>query len=235
MFDSRLPVSFYKEIAAMNEAHGIFIVQHRESGKIYVKKRVVSYNLSVYEELFKRQLPGIPHIYAMYEENHVLTVIEEYVSGDTLAEVLKILGKIPEPDVIQYTRSLCDILIRLHALHPPIIHRDIKPSNIILTEDGRIILIDLNAAKFADASKGQDTRLLGTVGFAAPEQYGFGSSSPQTDIYAVGKLMLTMLAVDDAPAITGRLRSVVQKCLRMEPKKRYQSAAQLKSALGRLR
>ena len=234
MFDSKLPVSFYSKIAALNKEHGIYIVQHRETGKIYVKKLMSSYDLAVYEELFKRQLRGLPHIYAMYEEAHVLTVIEEYISGDTLQEVLDICGRIPETDVIHYICSLCDILSQLHLLHPPIIHRDIKPSNIILTEDGRIILIDLNAAKQADESKRRDTRLLGTKGFAAPEQYGFGSSSPQTDIYALGKLITTLLTGDSDRDVTGKLRPIVDKCLQMNPKERFQSAAQLRSALQKL-
>lgn len=67
---------------------------------------------------------------------------------------------------------------RNQSFTPPIVHRDIKPSNIILTEDGRIVLIDLNAARLDDKNRSHDTQLIGTAGFAAPEQYGFAASSP---------------------------------------------------------
>lgn len=81
---------------------------------------------------------------------------------------------------------------------PPIVHRDIKPSNIILTEDGRIVLIDLNAARLDDKNRSHDTQLIGTAGFAAPEQYGFAASSPRADLYAAGILMRMLLTGTDA-------------------------------------
>lgn len=81
---------------------------------------------------------------------------------------------------------------------PPIVHRDIKPSNIILTEGGRIVLIDLNAARLDDKKSSHDTQLIGTAGFAAPEQYGFAASSPRADLYAAGILMRVLLTGTDA-------------------------------------
>ena len=87
---------------------------------------------------------------------------------------------------------------RNQSFTPPIVHRDIKPSNIILTEDGRIVLIDLNAARLNDKNRSHDTQLIGTAGFAAPEQYGFAASSPRADLYAAGILMRVLLTGTDA-------------------------------------
>ncbi|MCI6594068.1 MAG: hypothetical protein MSJ87_02280 [Firmicutes bacterium] len=87
---------------------------------------------------------------------------------------------------------------RNQSFTPPIVHRDIKPSNIILTEDGRIVLIDLNAARLDDKNRSHDTQLIGTAGFAAPEQYGFAASSPRADLYAAGILMRVLLTGTDA-------------------------------------
>ena len=76
---------------------------------------------------------------------------------------------------------------------PAIIHRDIKPSNIIITAYNRAVLLDFNAAKYYSCQSTEDTVLLGTQGYASPEQYGFGSSSPQTDIYSMGILFRELL------------------------------------------
>lgn len=235
MFDSTLPISYYKEIAVLNEAHDIYFVQHIETKKVFIKKTLSVYNLDVYEQLFKTPIRNIPRIYALYENTNTLTMIEEYISGDSLQEVVDLCGPLAESDVISYCIQLCDILSDLHSLSPAIIHRDIKPSNIILTEDERIYLIDFNAAKQSSIEKNRDTRLLGTEGFAAPEQFGFGSSSSQTDIYAVGNLMKALLCPNDIiKPISSRLNAVINKCLEINPKDRYHTTALLKNALEKI-
>ena len=232
MFDSKLPISFYNKIASLNDEHNISIVQHRDTNKIYLCKEMSVYNLDVYETLFRNPVKNLPHIYAMYEEHNILTVIEEYISGDTLQEIFDICGPFSMADVISYTISLCDTLSVLHSMTPAIVHRDIKPSNVILTEDGRIILIDLNAAKFTNEFKDRDTRLIGTKGFAAPEQFGFGSSTPQTDIYALGVLMKTLLS----DSVTNKKLSVIKnKCLELNPDDRFKSVIQLKTRLSKIK
>ncbi len=236
MFDSSLPISFYKEIAPLSEEHRIYFVQHIETRKVYLKKTLSVYNLDVYEQLFKHHIKNIPRLYAMYQHDGLLTVIEEYIPGDTLQEVIDLCGLVSEADAISYAIKLCDILIDLHSQQPTIIHRDIKPSNVILTEDERIILIDLNAARQCINEKERDTRLIGTEGYAAPEQFGFGNSSCQTDIYAVGNLIKALIGTDTDPAIgiSAKLSAIISKCLEMNPKDRYPSAAHLKAALEKL-
>ena len=243
MFDSMLPISYYREIADLDREHGVSIVQHVETHKVYIRKVMQIYSLPVYEQLFYHPVKGIPRIYAMYAapDHGPLTVIEEYISGDTLREVLKICGPLSEHDVLNCTDQLCGILTGLQTFSPPIVHRDIKPSNIILTEDGRIVLLDLNAARQNDLGNSRDTQLLGTAGFAAPEQYGFASSSPRADIYAVGILMKVLLTGDESggsplpSALSRRTRSIIERCTQMDPKNRYPSAAALRKALQRHR
>ncbi len=235
MFDSKLPVSYYQEIATLNEEHNIFFVQHIETKKVYIKKLMTVYNLNVFEQLFKNPIKNTPRIYAMYEHDNCLTIIEEYISGDSLQEVVDLCGPLNERDVINYCIKLCDILNDLHSSSPAIIHRDLKPSNIILTENERIILIDLNAARQCIDEKERDTHLLGTKGFAAPEQFGFGNSSCQTDIYAVGNLIKSLLQPNNkSRKISSKLNSILKKCLELNPKDRYTSATQLKNALERI-
>lgn len=122
---------------------------------------------------------------------------------------------------------------RNQSFTPPIVHRDIKPSNIILTEDGRIVLIDLNAARLDDKNRSHDTQLIGTAGFATPEQYGFAASSPRADLYAAGILMRMLLTGTDAKDdmlsrhLSRKIRAIIERCTQLDPRKRYPSAQAL--------
>ena len=129
---------------------------------------------------------------------------------------------------------------RNQSFTPPIVHRDIKPSNIILTEDGRIVLIDLNAARLDDKNRSHDTQLIGTAGFAAPEQYGFAASSPRADLYAAGILMRVLLTGTDANDdmlsrhLSRKMRAIIERCTQLDPRKRYPSAQALQRDIRKL-
>lgn len=257
----RLSNSFYQVVAAINEPHKVYLVQHRDSGRFYVKKILDVYSADVYKDLQAHPIPGIPRIIDSWEEDRHLVIIEEYISGVTLRDMIESTSS-PAADtdlwevltverIGRYMSDLCEILERLHEHNPPLIHRDIKPSNIIITSCGNVMLLDFNAARFYSGEPGResDTRLLGTKGYAAPEQYGFGESSPQTDLYSIGRVLqecvdvLPKTDIDSGNHI-GRQKSVsekitdphtfdsvIQKCTQMTPSKRYSSAAALKNAL----
>ncbi len=224
----------YQIIVPLNEKHGVFLARDEASDRMCVKKILKTYNADVYERLRSSNIKGLPEIYHMEENNDELTVIEEYISGETVDSILKKKGAIPVDQVRQIAMKLCDILISLHSLTPPVIHRDIKPSNVMVIPMGEVKLLDLNAAKLEDTDKTEDTVLLGTYGYAAPEQYGFGSSTIQTDIYAVGMLMNTMLLGDYSKEIVKDciLSGIIEKCVMMRPEDRYKSAEELRSALN---
>lgn len=257
----RLSNSFYQVVAAINEPHKVYLVQHRDSGRFYVKKILDVYSADVYKDLQAHPIPGIPRIIDSWEEDRHLVIIEEYISGVTLRDMIESTSS-PAADtdlrevltverIGRYMSDLCEILERLHEHNPPLIHRDIKPSNIIITSCGNVMLLDFNTARFYSGEPGResDTRLLGTKGYAAPEQYGFGESSPQTDLYSIGRVLqecvdvLPKTDIDSGNHI-GRQKSasekitdphtfdsVIQKCTQMTPSKRYSSAAALKNAL----
>jgi serine/threonine protein kinase len=219
--------SNYKTIAILNESHGIYLVQDQSTNRIYVKKILDVYNPDIYKKLYSTPVPGIPKIIEFYEQDSQLTIIEEYISGTPLQE--KLQEGVTYNDVMSYLTDLCSVLKRLHASTPPIIHRDIKPSNIIITNFNRAILIDFNAAKNFSSTASEDTRLLGTQGYAAPEQYGFGSSSPQTDVYSLGIVLREMLtSCSQYPA---ELDRIVAKCTEMNPKERYSNISELEKAI----
>ena len=228
----QLKLSYYKEIATLNSKHRITVVQHQETRQILVKKVLGIYNLDVYLSLKENPVSGIPRIYEAIPQDDELVIIEEYISGQSLECLISKRGSLSEKETVDYTVKLCSILSELHSRQPAIIHRDIKPTNIIITPANGLFLIDLNAAKY-ESEKDEDTKLLGTIGYAAPEQYGFGSSGVQTDIYAVGVLMRTMLtgSLSSRVDADNHLSRIIEKCTELSPKYRYSSVDDLLKAL----
>ncbi|MDO5486555.1 MAG: serine/threonine-protein kinase, partial [Sarcina sp.] len=214
--------------------HGVTLVQDTTSGIVYVKKILTIYNAEVYRTLKNHPVPGIPEIIEMIEEDDRLIVIEEYIGGQTLRAILDNGNLFPEEEAVRIVEQVCVIINDLHSADPPIIHRDIKPSNIICTPDGSIRLLDMNAARKVVTGKSEDTQLIGTVGYAAPEQFGFGASTVQTDIYAIGvllcELMTGVLPKERIPR--GRIGRIIRKCTRLDPKDRYKSVRDLLDALA---
>ena len=113
-----------------------------------------------------------------------------------------------------------------------IVHRDVKPENVIVSPSGRVVLVDFNASRIMKAS-GKDTVVLGTVGYASPEQMGVSKSDNRTDIYAAG-VMLNVMLTGKHPSekmAKGRAGKIVRKCTFVSPEERFQSAEKLKKAL----
>ena len=223
-FTHKLAISYYKPIAVINVPHNIFLVQHLETQKFFVKKILDVYNIDIYKYLHNHHIIGTPKIIEYFEENSQLIVIEDYISGISLQEKIQ-NSDLSKKDILDYMLDLCSILEQLHAITPAIIHRDIKPSNIIITNYNRAVLLDFNAAKYHSSSE-EDTVLLGTKGYAAPEQYGFGSSSPQTDIYSLGILLKEMLAAIKEKSYF--FNSIINRCTKINPSERFNNVTELK-------
>ena len=124
--ESRLSLSYYKEVAIINEQRGITLVQDIRTGRIFVKKVLGIYNPGIYHYLRSHPIPHTPRIYEIYEENNILTVIEEYISGDTLSQLLEHGYQFTNDQIRNIASRLCVILMTFHNAPPPIIHRDIN-------------------------------------------------------------------------------------------------------------
>lgn len=234
--EQELELSYYQQVADIHAEHRIYLVQDTRTKKFYTKKLLTTYQADIYHHLWRYPVANTPRIIFLAEADHVLTVIEEYIPGDTLEERLAQQGTLSEDQVLNITRQLCTILSDFHHRKPPIVNRDIKPSNIIITPDGTVKLLDLNAAKWSNTDAPRDTVLLGTQGYAAPEQYGFGPSSVLSDLYSVGVLMNVMLCgvFPNQRIAPGQLGKVVRKCVQLSPATRYQSVDALLDALDEL-
>ena len=228
-YSEQLAISYYKTIATLNKEHKIYLVQHLQSHKIYVKKILDVYNKNIYKALFQKHIIGTPNIIEIFEDNNQLIVIESYISGLSLQDIIDNTSSIDINYLYNYAIELCSIVDMLHSFNPPIIHRDIKPSNIIITEYNHVVLLDFNAAKYYNSSATNDTTLIGTHGYAAPEQYGFGSSTPKTDIYSIGVLLKELASA--LPAIPSHLNNIITKCMQINPNDRFDSVSDLINVL----
>ena len=147
-------------------------------------------------------------------------MVEEYVRGITLPHFLEING-LDELRIKSITYQLAGILDRLHRREPPIIHRDVKPDNILILGDGTVILTDFNIARHVSGEKSRDTLIMGTAGYAAPEQFGFAESDERTDVYGLGATVREML--ESAGVSSSVLSNMVDKCTAIDPDDRFQS------------
>lgn len=227
--EDELRLSFYKEIASVSERHGVKLVQHADTGKVYVKKTLKHYDLAVFEIIRDSHFPGVPVIKELIESDDTLIVIEDYISGHSVDELLE-SGPVNAEEAKRVVSALCDILEPFHSNIPQIVHRDIKGSNVIIDNEGKVYLIDFDASKFVVNGRNRDTDLLGTEEYAAPEQYGFGQSDQRTDIYALGILLNKMLTgkVPSESKCGGDLLPVVTRATAIDPQNRYQNVQALK-------
>ncbi|SDE40904.1 serine/threonine protein kinase [Paenibacillus sp. UNCCL117] len=188
-------------------------------------------------------LPDIVDVVPLNDQGFMYLVME-YIDGETLQERFERLeGKMPAETVAGLALQLCGLLDYLHTSGPqPVIHRDLKPSNLMIDAEGRVRLIDFGTARrFKPGGEG-DTVNLGTVGFAAPEQYDGRQSDPRTDLYGLGALMYYLLSggahygLAEPPGgrrqLPPALEPIVLKLLKASPAERYATARETAAELG---
>ena len=196
--------------------------------------------------LTKLRHPGLPTIVDILHTSGSCLIVMEYIEGISLDKALEKRGACAEADVVKWGRQLCDVLSYLHSQEPPIIYRDMKPANIMLKPDGNVVLIDFGLAREFKKHSQHDTALLGTHGYAAPEQYdNKRQTDARTDVYGLGVTLYHLVTGHDPsrppygidsisthnPALSGQLDAIIQKCIQLEPQQRFQSAAAVNNAL----
>ena len=203
-----------------SEKSVVTLVIDADTGVRYVRKELRGSH-PIYQQLQTLPHPYLPQILQVEQHQDGITLLEEYIDGANLAEIT-----LPEKQVIALMEELCEVLVFLHG--HGILHRDIKPSNLLLAPDGHIRLIDFDAAREEKPNGDSDTRLLGTKGYAPPEQYGFAQTDARADIYAVGVTMKQLLG---KRAEKRPYRHILRKCTEFAPKRRYATVKVLLRAL----
>ena len=222
--------SVYSLVSVLSEKNGckVLRLRHKESGKDLVLRSFPN-RLDAYEKLCGIRCENLPEIYDAFPVEDGQIVLEAYIPGVTVAQVME-TGRYRFPGAKKVLRGVCSALTVLHRLG--LVHRDVKPENVMIDENGTVVLIDFNASrKVSDASR--DTVIMGTVGYASPEQLGISQSDARTDIYAAGVLLNVMLTgKHPSEKLTrGSAGHVVRKCTAVNPDDRYQTAEKLAEAL----
>jgi len=186
-------------------------------------------HLDAYEILCGIRCENLPEVYDAFCVDDGQIVLEEYIDGITVAQVME-SGHYRPRGAKKVLLGVCNGLTVLH--HLGIIHRDVKPENVLVNKSGRVVLIDFNASR-KETKASKDTVIMGTVGYASPEQLGLSQTDARTDIYAAGVLLNVMLTGKHPTEgfSKGRAGRIVRKCTALNPADRYQSADKLAHAL----
>ncbi|MBQ7447013.1 MAG: protein kinase [Eubacterium sp.] len=228
-----LELSYYEDVGPYGEDGQMRLVKDNRDGRYFVKKTRTVYDKTVYAWIFLHPVPGIPRIRLLVEDQDKLILIEENIDGVTLERMIRQFpAQITEDAVIKWMRQLLALLKYFHTAVPPIVHRDLKPENFVISSVGDLYLIDCNTARLYDGNADRDTRLLGTAGYAAPEQYGFGESDQRTDIYAFGMILNYLLTgqLSRQAIKEGKWNHLIRKCVELDPQNRYQDVFALERA-----
>lgn len=209
------------KLLKQSETSAVYLVRERNGETSYIRK-ILQEPCPIYRELKDCQHPYLPKFYDVNITDNTTTILEEYIEGELLSDI-----ELSEKQAVVVIKELCSVLECLHG--NGIIHRDIKPSNIILAKDGHIRLLDFDIARMPRKDLEQDTRLLGTRGYAPPEQYGFAQTDERSDIYALGVTIRTLL---NDKAKKPYYNRIIQKCININPDNRYRSIKQVKQAFS---
>ncbi len=221
----------FEFVKALNQSNGksAVVLRHKSLGTQIVKLKFEG-DASVYNIIKSISHPNLPKIYSVEISGKHCEVIEEYINGTTVADILK-SGLYTEDGVCSIIKNICSALDTLHSLN--VIHRDIKPENIMIDSIGEVKLIDFDAARIFKNYQSQDTVFIGTAGFAAPEQYGFNQTDCRSDIFALGILMNVMLTGEhpSKKLYKGKLGKIIETCINVDPNKRYSNVRELSAKL----
>lgn len=208
---------------------------------------ILKQSLIVEMDLLKKlRHSSLPSIVDVIDSDENFLIVMDYIEGNTLERLMEQEGAQPQEKVVGWALQLCDVLDYLHTRTTPIIYRDMKPSNIMLKSDGNVVLIDFGTAREFKEQNISDTILLGTQGYAAPEQFGgMGQTDARTDIYCLGATLYHLVTGHNPseppyemypitkwnPKLSTGLEQIIQKCTQKNPEDRYQTVKELQYEL----
>ncbi len=220
----------YSLINVLSDKNGCKVLRLRHKTlKRDIVLRSLSKGSEVYSLLAKYKCENLPEIYEVINLKDGQIILEQYIEGLTIAQVME-TGKYSKNGVRKVICEVCNALDFLHS--KGVVHRDIKPENIVISKDGRVVLLDFNASRIIKA-EGNDTEILGTAGYASPELLSVSRTDERTDIYALGVLLCVMLTGQhpSEKLPSGKMGRIVRKCTAISPDERYPTAKSLAEAL----
>ena len=197
----------------------VWLARDERLGKLWAIKEIKPNVAGTQGEVLRRAIvdeanfmkhldhPAIPRVVDIIDTGATIFVVMDYVEGRALSRVMRERGRpFEQEDVIGWGIQLCDVLGYLHGRSPQIVYRDMKPSNVILRDDGSVRLIDFGICMECEPGRCNDGRIVGTPGYAAPEQVPRLASRSRTveldpnqvvdgraDIYALGVTLYVLV------------------------------------------
>lgn len=221
----------------LNKQWAVKEIRKKGSGKN--DEIVVNSLLAEANMMKKLDHPSLPRIVDIIDNGVTIYVVMDYIEGESLDKILNEYGAQPEEMVVNWAKQLCDALSYLHSQKPSIIYRDMKPANVMLKPEGNIKIIDFGIAREYKEQNLADTTVLGTKGYAPPEQYS-GQTDPRSDIFALGMTMHHLLTGVDPrngepyapvrqwnPELSEGIEIIIDRCVEPAAENRYQSCADL--------
>ncbi len=219
------------DLLSNNQGLETWLVKDNCTGKLFLLKETMPELAEIYRTLQLFPNKNLAAIYETFKPDNKFIVIEEFISGDTLEEIIN-KGNANVHTSFYIIKQILEVLIFLHGIN--IIHRDINPRNILVSTDGVVKLIDFGIARKYKEGSSNDTAILGTAGFAAPEQFGFQQTDGRSDIYSLGVLFHLLLSGSmpkGSQCLDIEYKEFIQKCISLDPSMRYQSALEAYTAL----
>jgi len=203
---------------------------------------------------------GIVSVYDSGTDGETPYIVMQFIEGRTLADYLASGRTIPPMKAAQVAEEIAEALAAAHA--EGVIHRDIKPANVMVTRDGKVLVMDFGIARLISGPETapQTSAVLGTASYLSPEQAQGHSVDARTDIYALGVVLYEMLtgrppftgdspmaiaykqvnATPEAPSsvdpdVPPELDAVVMRALSKNPANRYQTGQEFADDLERAR
>lgn len=221
----------------LNKQWAVKEIRKRGNGK---NDEIVINSLLAEADLMKRlDHPALPRIVDIIDNGITIYIVMDYIEGESLDKILNEYGAQPEETVITWAKQICDVLNYLHSQKPPIIYRDMKPANVMLKPEGNIKIIDFGIAREYKEQNLADTKVLGSKGYAPPEQYN-GQTDPRSDIFALGMTMHQLLTGVDPrngepyvpvrqwnPELSEGIEVIIDKCVQPAAENRYQNCTDL--------
>lgn len=187
--------------------------------------------------------PLIIRLFDFFIEDMRGYLVIEYVDGVSLRQLVE-RGELPtEPSVVKIGLALCEALIYLHGLKPPIIHGDVTPDNVMLEKSGQVKLLDFDAAQ--ELTRNKTNTVVGKHAYMSPEQFK-GVLGESSDIYALGCTLHFLLTGSDPEPISESrprkinqnvseaMNEVVSKATKLDQAQRFTTLQELRAQLGKL-
>lgn len=229
----------------------VYLAMDKRLNKQWAVKEILKKGNSKKEEIIMNSLlaeanlmkkldhPTLPRIVDIIDNGVTIYVIMDYIEGESLDKILEEYGPQPEDIVMEWAKQICDALSYLHSQKPPIVYRDMKPANVMLKPDGNIKIIDFGIAREYRNENDLDTTVLGTRGYAPPEQYS-RKTDPRSDIFALGMTLHHLLTGINPtngegyvpvrqwnPDLSEGIELIIDRCVEPALENRYQSCADL--------